>query len=120
MFTRKEIYYMGIDIYNDEQAANALVKILGNSRWHAVAFAHGYLAMISGASDDTVAQIIRSHSDITLRSAKEFIQQSKEQGFLTLLQERDRKGSAENPITKLFPATVTAHRSIIRERVTQF
>jgi len=106
----KGIYYMITDIYNDERAAKALVKILGNSRWHAVAFAYGYLAMVNGTSDDSVAQIIRLHSDITLRSAKEFIQQSKEQGFLSLLQKRDRKGSAENPITKLFPATVTEQR----------
>jgi len=64
---------MTTDAYNDEQAAKALVNIIGNSRWHAVAFAHGYLAMVNGASDDTAAQIIRLHSDITLRSAKEFV-----------------------------------------------
>ena len=101
---------MVIDAYNDEQAAKALVNILGTSRWHAVAFAHGYLATISGASDDTVLKVIRSHSDIQVKLAREFIEQSKVQGFLNLLQKRDKRGSAENPITKLFPATVTEQR----------
>lgn len=46
----------------------------------------------------------------TLRRSRSLVQEIREKGFLYLLPERKRIGSAENPITKLFPSTITEQR----------
>ncbi len=96
--------------YSEMEAAQALTKVIGSSSWIAVAFAHGYLAMLKGMSDEEAARITYSAGAPSFRGSREFIQQSRTLGFLKQLTPREKIGSAENPITKLFPATVTEQR----------
>lgn len=96
--------------YSDLEAARALTKVIGSSKWIAVAIAYGYLAMLKGMSDEEAARIIYNNGGPSLKSSKEFIQQLRISGFLKNLTPREKIGSAENPITKLFPATVTEQR----------
>jgi len=96
--------------YSDKEAAQALTGIIGTSRWATVAFAHGYLALQDGKDEDSAARIIFEKGPQTLKRSRELIEQSKSLGFFTLLEERKKTGSAENPITKLFPATITEQR----------
>lgn len=71
--------------YSDEEAAKALLCVLGPSSWYAVAFAKGYLAMLNGAEDDQAARIIYESGPQTLKLSKQLIKDSKEQGFLAQL-----------------------------------
>src|SRR5437016_5073060 len=96
--------------FSDDEAATALVGLIGSSRWDAVAIAHGYLALQQGATETEAARVIYTHGKLTLKRSRELIQQVEDEGFLGLLLPRQRIGSAENPITKLFPATVTEQR----------
>jgi len=48
----------------------------------------------------------------TLRKSREMLETSKSEGFVNLLTKRERTGSAENPITKMFPATITEQRFV--------
>jgi len=95
---------------HDDTAAEALTKVIGDSRWEAVALAHGYLGLLGGASDEEAARAIFEHGPQTLRRSRELVAELKVRGFLELLLPRQRRGSAENPITKLFPATITEQR----------
>lgn len=96
--------------YNDKEAAQSLVKIIGESRWEAVCLAGGYLEMLSGRDDKIAARIIFDCGNQTLKRSTDFIKKSKESGFIKNLKTREKMGSAENPITKLFPAVVTEQR----------
>jgi hypothetical protein len=96
--------------YTDQEIAQALVQVVGESPWEAVALAHGYLASIGGSTDEAAARVIFKHGPQTLKKSKELIAQARQRGLSTLLTERKRTGSAENPITKLFPAFITEQR----------
>ncbi len=96
--------------YTDQEAANALISIIGDSRWEAVALARGYLAILNGLTDDDAARVIYNSSNHTLKNSKRFVERAKDWGFIALLAEREKLGSAETPITKLFPATITEQR----------
>jgi len=98
--------------FTDEEAAQALVAVLGDSPWAVVAMAHGYLAQLRGEDDEIAARMVYERSRQTLRASREFIARVGEEGFVALLPERVRRGSAENPVTKLFPATITEQRFI--------
>ena len=94
----------------DRLAAEALVSLIGSSKWMAVALARGYLALLNGQSEDAAARIVFERSSVTLRQSRETLLRMSREGFLASLPPRERTGSAENPITKLFPATVTEER----------
>lgn len=94
----------------DQQAAQALVNVIGHSRWSAVALAHGYLALSSGGSNEQAARVAYDHGFGSLRSAREVLTAAATGGFVAQLPPRERTGSAENPITKMFPATITEQR----------
>lgn len=96
--------------YSDKEAATALVNIIGDSKWEAVAFAHGYLAMLNEATDEEAARIAYEHGIQTLKRSRQLIAESKGKGFKALLYRREKVGSAENPVIKLFPATITEQR----------
>lgn len=107
--------------YKDKDEAQALVDVIGDSRWDAVAFARGYLAMASGASPGEAARIAYDAGGGALGRNRELFAKARTEGLFGLLQERERKGSAENAIPKLFPATITEERFIeeldrLRER----
>jgi hypothetical protein len=87
-----------------------LVNVIGNSRWSAVALAHGYLAMLDGMPLAEAARLVYGRGNATLRSAREAMEKMASAGFLSQLSLREKTGSAENPITKLFPARITEQR----------
>jgi len=94
----------------EEEFAAALLKVIGDSTWEAVAFAASFLAIRSGASDEASARIIYETGARTLKGSLELIPRFRTEGFVAFLSPRKKTGSAENPITKLFPATVTEER----------
>jgi hypothetical protein len=94
----------------DLAAAEALTAVIGNSRWEAVTLAHGYLGLLGGTSDEEIARAIYNRGPHTLKRSRELVEALRIEGLLSLLPPRERTGSAENPITKLFPATITEQR----------
>jgi hypothetical protein len=96
--------------YNDDDATKALVSVLADSRWEAVALARGIEALKSGASIVEASRIAYDNGVPTLRRSKELLLDAQGKGFAEILTPRSRVGSAENPVTKLFPATITEER----------
>jgi hypothetical protein len=92
------------------EAAKALVDVFGNSPWEAVALAHGYLRLQQRKDQDAAARVAYEMGAATLTASRELLKRAVKKGFLTVLQRRDRTGSAENPVTKLFPAAITEQR----------
>jgi hypothetical protein len=95
---------------SDKQTAQALVNVIGGSKWMAVALARGYLAVLGGASDADAARIIFNNGGASLKQSKDLVQAMKVDGFVAHIPPRERTGSAANPVTKLFPATITEQR----------
>lgn len=96
--------------YSDLDAAKALTAVVGESRWEGVALAHGFLAFAEGRSLEEAARLARERGVPSLKDARELLTRAHEQGLLAVLKPRTRIGSAENPVTKLFPAAVTEER----------
>jgi hypothetical protein len=94
----------------DQQIAEALVNVIGDSKWMAVALARGYLAILDGRSDETAARTIFENGGASLKQSRDLVQAMKVDGFTAHLPPRERTGSAANPVTKLFPATITEQR----------
>src|SRR2546425_645450 len=92
--------------YDDETAARALVEIVGATPWEAVAIAKGFIALVEKKNDDEVARLIYDQDQHTLKKSREIVAELKTKGFLACLRRREKTGSAENPITKLFPAAI--------------
>lgn len=97
---------------DDVQLARSLVTVLGDVAWEVVAFAHGVLALGSGKSVDEAARVMVEKGYSTLRASRDLLGRVEAERFVDLLPKRERTGSAENPITKLFPATLTEQRFI--------
>jgi hypothetical protein len=100
--------------FTDDEAAEALLQLVGSSGWVAVALARGYLLARSGATDEVIARGLFESGSFTLTKARALAPDVKRQGFRALVPARERTGSAENPITKLFPATITEERFVER------
>ena len=101
---------MAPSTYSDPEAAAALVRVLGSSKWSAVALAAGYLLHLQNENDEAAARVIFDTGTMSLTKSRELVSKFKTHGFLALLEDRKRVGSAENPITKLFPAAITEER----------
>lgn len=99
---------------SDTYAAKALAAILGTSRWVAVGMAKGYLAIRDGATEQDAADIVRRQvgGSITRKLCLSYVHEMRTKGFLNTLVPREKLGSAENPVTKLFPARITEQRFI--------
>lgn len=91
-------------------AARALVGILDNAPWEAVALAHGYLKLLSGATEEAASRFSYNMGAASISASAQLLRRAVGEGFLSVLQRRERTGSAENPITKLFPAAITEQR----------
>jgi hypothetical protein len=87
--------------------ANAVSTLLSTSRWTGAALARAQVLLSGGGSDEDAARILYDSGCFTLTKARTLIPQIKTVGFVELIEERTRTGSAENPVTKLFPAAVT-------------
>jgi hypothetical protein len=96
--------------YSDHDAARALTAVVGESRWEVVALAHGFLSLAAGRSLEEAARLARERGVPSLKDARELLSRARDQGLLAVLKPRTRIGSAENPVTKLFPAAVTEER----------
>jgi hypothetical protein len=94
----------------DQHVAEALLNVIGDSRWMAVALARGYLAMLEGEGEANAARIIFDNGGATLKQSRDLVQAMKVDGFVAHIPARERTGSAANPVTKLFPATITEQR----------
>ena len=96
---------------NDVEAAEAIVAVLPDSRWIGTGLAQAYLWALNG--DKTEEDIVRhlyEKNFYTLSMAREIVPTLAERGFLGQIKARTKTGSAENPITKLFPAAITEQR----------
>jgi len=96
--------------YSDLDATKALISVVGESRWEAVALAHAWLALAEGGSEDEAARVARERGVPSLKEGRELLSRARAEGFLVVLKPRKKVGSAENPVTKLFPAAVTEER----------
>jgi hypothetical protein len=95
---------------NDEELTRALVDVLGDSKWVAVRLAKALLAVHRG---EPLKQVVREsylQGYASQRKLGQLLAQAETQGFASLLEPRLKTGSAENPITKLFPAVITEER----------
>src|SRR5262245_32389236 len=77
----------------DQQVAQALVNVIGGSKWMAVAFAHGYLALLNGQNEVDAARIVFDRGGATLKRSKEMLQAMKTGGFASQLPLREKTGS---------------------------
>jgi hypothetical protein len=94
----------------DKDAADALVNVVGDTRWEAVTFAHGFIAQQGGIPLDDAARAMYDRGLKPLKKSKELLGAVGTRGFSGQLTPRKKTGSAENPITKLFPAAITEQR----------
>lgn len=94
----------------ERAAALALTQVIGESKWEAVALAHTFLLLESGGSADDAARMLYNRGPQTLTKSRESVAAITASGFLSLISLREKTGSAENAITKLFPATITELR----------
>lgn len=94
----------------DADIARALVDTLGDIDWEVTALAHGYLSALGGATEEEAARIAYDRGYGTLQKGREKIRAALKSGLGAALPVRERTGSAENPVTKLFPAAVTERR----------
>lgn len=101
---------MTSDRVNDRKAAEALTHCVGETSWEAAALAFAYLKLLDGATDEDAAREAHGRGRMTLKRARELAGRMRKDGFEAALTPRERTGSAENPITKLFPATITEQR----------
>jgi hypothetical protein len=98
--------------YTDLEAANALVNVIGTSRWDTVAIAQGFVAAQSGTPEEDAARIIFRNGCQTLGQSKQLIQSMKLKGFIAQLPTRERTGAAADPVPKLFPGRITEERFV--------
>ncbi len=92
------------------KVAESIVNVLGDSRWMGVQLAKAYLGLASGTPKEKIAKDIYRSGCITLARAMEIIPIIEKSGFICYIPHRKKLGSAENPITKLFPAAITEQR----------
>jgi hypothetical protein len=96
---------------DDLQDAIAVLNVLGEVPWEATAIARGYVSMVkNGKTLEEAAKEAHDRGLPTFKKSKEVLERAASQGFNSVLTPRRRLGSAENPITKLFPAAITEQR----------
>lgn len=95
---------------DDGRIIDALLRTIPNSRWEAVVIAKGIRSFQDGVGEDQAARIMKEQGGMTLIKARGILQNNSRNGFRASLAPRERLGSAQNPITKLFPATIIETR----------
>jgi hypothetical protein len=88
-------------------SSNHVADILGESRWVGAQIAKAQVALRGGADKEATARKLYESSSLTLKRSREIVENLRDQDFENFLEPRKRTGSAENPITKMFPAAVT-------------
>lgn len=101
---------MPIDPVAEHAAAEALVAVIGDSRWDAVGYARAYLSATRGANSTDVARVLSDSTSLSMRASTAAAVTLAVDGFFVRLVPRTNTGSAANPITKMFPAAITESR----------
>jgi len=97
--------------YTDEEMALALARVLRGSNWEAVALAEAYLALGRTKDNEKVARLAYEGGFRSLKASREAVMALRDgKSLVSFLAPRTKVGSAENVITKLFPATITEQR----------
>lgn len=97
--------------YTDAEAAKAIIAVLPDSRWVGTGLAQSYIWTISGdMAPEDIARHLYELNCYSLAKAKELVPTLAKGGFLSHIKARTKTGSAENPITKMFPAAITEQR----------
>lgn len=99
-----------LPLADDRQVAQSLLDVLGDSTWDAVGLARAFIAVRNGSSTTDVAAVIYKSTSFSRRELTRLLTDAETLGFTKVLPERTKLGSAENPITKLFPAAITEQR----------
>ena len=92
---------------SDLTLAASVKQVLSDSKWVGAALACAQMMLSEGASEDQAARHLYESDAYTLTKAREIVGRLKKEGFTSILEKRTKTGSAENPVTKLFPAAVT-------------
>jgi len=92
--------------------AESIAKVLPDSRWIGACLGRAQVALIQGTDPDTVTRELYESSSLSLTRSRELVDKLKNADFTALLEPRKRIGSAENPVTKLFPAAVTERQFV--------
>lgn len=87
--------------------AEHVASILGDSRWVGAQIAKAQVALRAGADKESTARALYESSSLTLTRSREIVDGLRDAEYEFYLEPRKKTGSAENPITKLFPAAVT-------------
>lgn len=87
--------------------AECIAAVLADSRWIGACLARAKLALSKGATVEGVARTLYETSPLTLRKSREMVERLPSSDLSEFLEPRRKRGSAENPATKLFPAAVT-------------
>ncbi len=98
------------DIKTEIDIAQSLITVLKGSRWLGVHLAQAFLDHLSGKDDETISRSLYKSGCLTLTKSREILSIIKKSGFMQFVPVRKKLGSAENPITKLFPAAITEQR----------
>jgi hypothetical protein len=85
----------------------SIARVLPDSRWIGACLGRAQVALRQGRDVDLVARELYEGSSLTLTRSRETVEKLRTADFTTLLEPRKKTGSAENPVTKLFPAAVT-------------
>lgn len=80
--------------------------VLGDSRWIGAQLARAQVALRGGADKESTARMLYESGSLSLRRSREIVETLREADLESFLEKRQRTGSAQNPITKLFPAAV--------------
>jgi len=98
----------------------SLVSVLSDSRWIGARLAHAQMALAQGTDAETVARTLYESGSLTLRRSREITARLPTANLADFLEPRQKIGSAENPVTKLFPAAVTERQFLDEvERLTE-
>lgn len=85
----------------------SVAKVLPDSRWIGACLARAKKSIIEGRSRDEIARRLYEEGAYTLKKAREIVEGLKTSEFTSYIEPREKIGSAENPVTKLFPAAIT-------------
>ncbi len=88
-------------------SAEHVAAILGESRWVGAQIATAQVSLRKGVDKESAARKLYESSALTLKRSREIVGNLQDRDFESFLEPRKRTGSAENPITKMFPAAVT-------------
>jgi len=103
-----------IKTMTEQKEASAIVTVLKESKWIGITLAKAYLNLIKGIDDRIIVGQMYNSGSITISRARELLPEIRSSGFIRFIPRREKLGSAENPITKLFPAAITEQQFLTK------